>query len=127
MGRVDKSATGSVKLSFGRHAVDGSCHDRSVVWRVDPEGVETRSLMELAPLEGLRVLELGCGDGRLTWWLAHSASSVVAVEIDEERLAAARASVPADLAAKIELIAASATEVDLPPGEFELALFSWSL
>ena len=64
-------------------------------------------MAELARADGLRVLELGCGDGRLTWWLARTAASVVAV--------------------KVELIAASATEVDLPPGEFELALFSWSL
>ena len=77
------------------------------MWRVDPEGVETQALAELARADGLRVLELGCGDGRLTWWLARTAASVVAV--------------------KVELIAASATEVDLPPGEFELALFSWSL
>jgi 16S rRNA A1518/A1519 N6-dimethyltransferase RsmA/KsgA/DIM1 with predicted DNA glycosylase/AP lyase activity len=84
-------------------------------------------LAELAPVDGLRVVELGCGDGRLTWWLARSAASVVAVEVDEARLAAARSSIPGDLAEKVELIAASATEVDLPPGEFELALFSWSL
>ena len=105
----------------------GLCHHRRVVWRVDPEGLETQALVELAPVDGLRVLELGCGDGRLTWWLARTAASVVAVEVDEKRIAAARASVPSDLAAKIELIAASATEVELPAREFELALFSWSL
>jgi ubiquinone/menaquinone biosynthesis C-methylase UbiE len=89
--------------------------------------VERQALAELAPTDGLRVLELGCGDGRLTWWLARSAASVVAVDVDEDRVAAARASVPTDVAGEVELIAASATEVDLPPGEFELALFSWSL
>jgi len=97
------------------------------VWRVDPEGVETHALAQLAPADGLRVLELGCGAGRLTWWLARTAASVVAVEVDEERLAAARTAMPTDVTGKVELIAASATEVDLSPSEFELALFSWSL
>jgi len=38
-----------------------------MAWRIDPEGVETRALARLAPVDGLRVLELGCGDGRLTF------------------------------------------------------------
>jgi hypothetical protein len=38
-----------------------------MAWRIDPEGVEPRALARLAPVDGLRVLELGCGDGRLTF------------------------------------------------------------
>jgi ubiquinone/menaquinone biosynthesis C-methylase UbiE len=97
------------------------------VWRIDPEGVETRALAELAPVDGLRVLELGCGDGRLTFQLAPDARSLVAVDPDEVRLTAARASLPAELADKVELVVAGATEVRSPGAEFDLALFSWSL
>jgi len=34
--------------------------------RVDPENNETRALFDLANLSGKHVLEIGCGDGRLT-------------------------------------------------------------
>jgi ubiquinone/menaquinone biosynthesis C-methylase UbiE len=98
-----------------------------MVLRVDPEGAETRALGELAPVDGLRVLELGCGDGRLTFLIAPAAKSVLAVDPDEERVAAARSSLPAALADKVELVVAGATEVDSTGGEFDLALFSWSL
>jgi len=98
-----------------------------MVWRVDPEGVETGVLAELAPVDGLRVVELGCGDGRLTFKIAPAAKSVLAVDPDEERLNAARASLPADLADKVALVVADAAEVDAPLREFDLALFSWSL
>src|SRR5262245_54474443 len=95
--------------------------------RVDPEGVELRALAELAPVDALRVLELGCGDGRLTFQIAPAAKSVFAVDPDEERVNAARAALPENLADKVELVVAGATEVDAPPSEFDLALFSWSL
>jgi ubiquinone/menaquinone biosynthesis C-methylase UbiE len=95
--------------------------------RVDPEGVELRALGELAPVDGLRVLELGCGDGRLTFPIARVARSVLAVDPDEERLEAARSALPADLEEKVELVVAGATEVDATRREFDLALFSWSL
>jgi ubiquinone/menaquinone biosynthesis C-methylase UbiE len=98
-----------------------------VAWRIDPEGVETRTLAELAPVDGLRVLELGCGDGRLTFQFADRAKSVLAVDPDAERIASARSSLPASLAEKVSLVVAGAADVEAPRREFDLALFSWSL
>jgi ubiquinone/menaquinone biosynthesis C-methylase UbiE len=98
-----------------------------VAHRVDPEGAELEALSELAPVDGLRVLELGCGDGRLTFQFADSAASVLAVDPDEERIASARASLPGRLAEKVRIVVAGAAEVDAHPAEFDLALFSWSL
>ena len=98
-----------------------------MAWRIDPEGVEARVLSEIAPVDGHRVLELGCGDGRLTFQIADRARSVLAVDPDGDRVAAARSALRPDLAEKVELVVAAATEVDSPPREFDLALFSWSL
>jgi ubiquinone/menaquinone biosynthesis C-methylase UbiE len=94
---------------------------------IDPEGVELRTLRELTPVDGLHVLELGCGDGRLTFQFADAAASVFAVDPDEERIAAARASLHASLAERVSFEVASAADVDPPRREFDLALFSWSL
>jgi predicted RNA methylase len=91
------------------------CHDALVAWRIDPEGAETDALARLAPVDGLRVLELGCGDGRLTFRYAAAAASVLAVDPDAEQIASARAALPAELADRVSFAATGAAEVDLPP------------
>ena len=55
----------------------------------DPKGVELRNLLEVAPPAGLRVLEVGCGDGRLLRDVASSAGLVVGVDPNMSHLAAA--------------------------------------
>ena len=45
-----------------------------------------------------RVLELGCGDGRLTLGIANDAASVLAFDPDAEAVERARPSLPAELA-----------------------------
>ena len=103
------------------------CHARSVGWRIDPEGVETRALAEVAPVAGLRVLELGCGDGRLTFRYASDAASVLAVDPDEGEVEKARAALRPDLGDKTTFVVSGAAEVDAPRRSFDLALFAWSL
>jgi ubiquinone/menaquinone biosynthesis C-methylase UbiE len=98
-----------------------------VAWRIDPEGVELGTLGQLAPVDGLNVLELGCGDGRLTFQFAEAAASVFAIDPDEERIAKARASLPSGLEPKVTFAVAGAAEVKAPRRRFDLALFSWSL
>ena len=39
----------------------------------DPEQIEIRMLREFADLEGKHILEIGSGDGRLTWRYAQFA------------------------------------------------------
>ena len=98
-----------------------------MAWLIDPEGTEAATLAKHAPVDGLRVLELGCGDGRLTFQFAHKAASVFALDPDEDRVEQARGSLPTELADRVTFAVASAAEVELPRGEFDLALFSWSL
>ena len=56
---------------------------------------EPRRIEALVPLDGARILEIGCGDGRLTGFAAARAASVYAFDPDGEQVAAARAAVAA--------------------------------
>jgi len=47
---------------------------------VDPEGNETGALFDLVDLSGRDVLEIGCGDGRLTWRYADKVARVMAID-----------------------------------------------
>jgi ubiquinone/menaquinone biosynthesis C-methylase UbiE len=98
-----------------------------MAWRIDPEGAETQALAELVALDGLRILELGCGNGRVTFRYAHAANQVLAVDPDADRIAEARAATPERLEETITFVVARAEDVDAPPGSFDVALFSSSL
>jgi ubiquinone/menaquinone biosynthesis C-methylase UbiE len=94
---------------------------------IDPDGVEIATIRELVDLDGLHVLEIGCGDGRMTFEYAGEAASAFAIDPEEELIEQARAATPPRLQRRIRFEAADAAEIELPQREFDLALFSWSL
>ncbi len=49
---------------------------------LDPEGAHLAALRRLGDFRSRRVLELGCGDGRLTPGIARDAASVLAFDPD---------------------------------------------
>ena len=94
---------------------------------LDPEGAHAAAARSLASFENRRVLEIGCGEGRLTFALAGPARSWVATEPSAEAVASARSSCPDALRAKVTFAVAGGAEVVGSPGEFDLVFFSWSL
>ena len=94
---------------------------------LDPEGAHLASLRRLADFRGQRVLEMGCGEGRLTRGIAAEAASVLAFDPADASVREARASFPADLADRVEFRVASAEAIEIPPGSFDLVVFSWAL
>lgn len=94
---------------------------------IDPDGVELATIRELVDLRGLRVVDVGCGEGRLSLTCAREGADVFAFDPDEASIAAARAETPAELSRRVRFEVAHAREIELPKGEFDLALFSWSL
>ena len=93
----------------------------------DPEDTETKALHDYADFSGKRVLEIGCGDGRLTWRYADRAASVVAIDPQADDIAIAIEECPAELRHKIEFRVTRLEELDMPEEKFDLALLSWSL
>lgn len=94
---------------------------------LDPEGAHLASLRRLADFHGQRVLEMGCGEGRLTRGIAADAASVTAFDPDEERVSEARASFPPDFLDRVAFLVGSAESIELPRHSFDLVVFSWSL
>jgi ubiquinone/menaquinone biosynthesis C-methylase UbiE len=93
----------------------------------DPTGTEARALTELADFDGKRVLEIGCGDGRMTFLYADQAREVLGVDVEEESIREARAALPDRLADRVEFRVADAEALDVPRQRFDIAFLSWSL
>lgn len=94
---------------------------------IDPDGVEVGVVHDLVDFEETRVLEAGCGDGRLTWRYANRAKSVLAYDLSEEKVERARANTPFELAGRVQFVAEDVTAADLPAYAFEVAILSYSL
>jgi ubiquinone/menaquinone biosynthesis C-methylase UbiE len=92
-----------------------------------PPGMEVRLIERYVTLTGRRILEIGCGDGRLTREFAPLASSVVAIEPDAVSIAVARRMAASERLSKVSFHVGSAPELRLDGEPFDVALFSWSL
>jgi len=95
--------------------------------RRDPERIEVRTLLRRLPLKGARVLEVGCGDGRLTRRIAGVARVVEALDPDSEGIERARHLLPSRLAGKVQFRVGSGERLPFGGGSFPVAITSWSL
>ena len=94
---------------------------------IDPEGRELEALAQVVDFDGLRVLDVGCGDGRVVWRIAPVAQSVLGIDVDGDLIEMGRREMPPELRGKVELRETSVVELDEPPAGFDLVFFTWSL
>ncbi len=94
---------------------------------LDPEQAHARAIRAAVDLKGLHVLEIGCGEGRLTFQLAPGNERWLATDPSEAAVEVARRSLPAELGEVVTFAVAAGDQVDAPEREFDLVLFSWSL
>jgi ubiquinone/menaquinone biosynthesis C-methylase UbiE len=95
--------------------------------RRDDDGVERAAVAALVPLERKRVLEVGCGKGRLTALAAARASSVYAFDPSAENVAAARATLRSEERGRVRFAVHDAEALDVARERFDVALCGWSL
>ena len=89
----------------------------------DPELHEIAALDAMVPsFRGCRVLEIGCGDGRLTRRYALTTKSVLAIDTNEDAIAKLAGTLP-----NVDARALSVDELALSPNSVDIVLFAWSL
>ena len=100
-----------------------------MVIRSDPENNEIRALFDLADFTGKHILEIGCGNGRLTWRYADVEVHVTAIDPFEEAIQQANEDLPDKLRDRVEFHHstfedfATATESAV----FDVVILSWTL
>src|SRR5512143_3281537 len=97
--------------------------------RIDPENNESRALLEMANFSGQHVLEIGCGDGRVTWLYADKAARVTAIDPSSKQIAQAKEDLPSQLQDHIEFQDISFEDFTAAsaPSAFDIVILSWSL
>ena len=80
-----------------------------------------------ALVRGKRVLDLGCGDGRLALGVAPVARTVDGLDPDEEGIAAARKRARRTGIRNARFAVGAAQHLPYPDGAFDVVILSWTL
>jgi ubiquinone/menaquinone biosynthesis C-methylase UbiE len=94
---------------------------------IDPEGTEIEVIHELVDFSGKKVLEVGCGDGRMTRRYADRAAMVLALDPNAEKIERAIDNTPEPLRSKVRFRVADIADAELAQQAFEVAILSHSL
>ena len=92
----------------------------------DLDGNEKKYLHKFADFANKRVLEIGCGEGRLTWQYARSTRSTVGVDLDADALRVATIDRPSDLQNTVHFARAESEQLPFTKETFDLAVLAWS-
>jgi ubiquinone/menaquinone biosynthesis C-methylase UbiE len=97
-----------------------------MTFQKDPDHNETKQLLQFAGFPGKRVLEIGCGEGRLTWRYAGKPALTVGIDPDHDALRVAIIDRPSDLEKRVHFSNAQAEWLPFPKETFDLAVLAWS-
>ena len=93
----------------------------------DPEHNESKYLHKFADFKNKRVLEVGCGEGRMTWQYARETHLTVGIDKDTDTLRIAGVDRPSDLEHKVLFAAAASEYLPFSKETFDIAVLAWSL
>ena len=93
----------------------------------DPEQNETKHLRKFVDVTDKRVLEIGCGEGRLTWQYAQETWTTIGIDPDRDALRVATVDRPSDLQDKVLFAGADSQHLPFSKETFDIAVLAWSL
>jgi ubiquinone/menaquinone biosynthesis C-methylase UbiE len=93
----------------------------------DPERNESKYLHTFADFTNKRVLEVGCGEGRMTWQYARGTRETVGIDLDTDALRIANVDRPSDLEHKVLFASAASEYLPFSKETFDIAVLAWSL
>jgi ubiquinone/menaquinone biosynthesis C-methylase UbiE len=93
----------------------------------DPESNEKKYLHKFADFAGKGVLEIGCGEGRLTWHYTKETRSTIGFDLDADALRVASIDRPSDLTGKIHFVRAESEYIPFSKETFDIAILAWTL
>ena len=80
-----------------------------------------------ALLRGKRILDLGCGDGRLALGAAPYAREVIGLDPDPEVIRGAKARARKAGIGNARFVVGAGQELPFPDGQFDVVILSWTL
>ena len=95
----------------------------------DPDGITAATLLNLAQFTDTRVLEVGCGKGRLTFGYPQHTHHVTAVDPIEADIRTANQNKPAHLDHQMTFFESSIEDFiqQTESGQFDIILYTFSL
>ena len=93
----------------------------------DSERNETKYLHKFADFAGKRILEIGSGEGRLTWQYAKETRLTLGIDLDPDALRVATIDRPSDMENKVYFSRAMSEQLPFSKETFDIAVLAWSL
>ena len=103
------------------------CSMASMAIEIDPAGVEPGAILQAAHFHDARVLEVGAGEGRLTFRYAPQTKSIVGIDTNEAEIRSAAQLTLEEVRGRVQFLCASATALPFSASEFEIVLLASSL
>ncbi len=94
--------------------------------RNDVAKIEQHYLLDMLDVTDSDILEIGCGEGRLTWQYADLAHSVIAIDVEFDRLKEGLAVRPENLESTVAMLAGSAIVLPFANQSFDHVILAWS-